>query len=119
MNVRQRTVAEDLAELIKRVEEKEKADAKHMKEMHAMYDKKISDLEENLRDIHVARHAEAQQMAQTWSELRSRLDKLENAVDPRPGQGYRDLSYGFSGVALVDATPKRSSIVDEVFKARK
>ena len=118
MDVRRRTVAEDLAELIKRFEEKEKADAKHMAEMHAKYDKRISDIEYNLQNLFEDRHAEAQQMAQTWFELRSRLDKLEDAVDPRLGEDYRNLSEGFSRFSL-DATPKRSSIVDEVFKARK
>ena len=93
MNLQPRTIADDLADLIKRVEQKEQADAKHMAEMHRDYDKKFSIIE-------------------------ARLKSLEDRIGPPPGsKGYRSLDE-FSGAPL-GANPTHSSIVDEVFKARK
>jgi hypothetical protein len=113
-----RTIAHDLAALIQRFEQKEEADKQHMKEMHAAYDEKIFYLQKRLDVLEKERRKEAEQAALIFEDIQRRLQQLEDDTNPQPGQGYRSLSQSVSQLDL-KATPKRSSIVDEVFKARK
>ena len=103
-----RSVAEDLAELITRFEEKERADAEHMKEMHAAYDRRILKLETRVKALEDYRQQQASQIAAAFANIVHRLESLE----------YRGLDVLTPGDSL-GANPTRSSIVDEVFKARK
>ena len=103
-----RTIAHDLEALITRVEQKEKADAKHMEEMHKEYDRKIFKLEARVKALEEQREKESNQLGAAFANIVHRLEALE----------YRGLDVLNPGDSL-GANLKHLSIVDEVFKARK